>query len=188
MVLRVLFIVFTTALLTACYRHDGVMAPVVDVHPHMNKIKSVIKPRRKNYSKPKPKPKIIIKQHDTHSAVWQWPVHGKVIHRFSTASKGLDIAGHLGQSIKAAAAGVVIYAGNGLRGYGNLLIIKHNSRYLSAYAYNQNLLVKVNQRVKTQQAIATMGRGSHQQVMLHFEIRRMGRPVDPRLYLGKRRL
>jgi len=100
-----------------------------------------------------------------------------------SGNKGVDIQGALGQPIWAAAAGKIVYNGSGVRGYGNLIIIKHNQNYLSAYAYNQRLLVKEGDNVKGGQAIAEMGKAETGRVLLHFEIRYNGRPVDPLLYL-----
>lgn len=120
---------------------------------------------------------------------FQWPVRGKIIKRFSLAnnSKGIDIAAHRGKPIRAAAAGQVAYAGSGLRAYGLLLILKHNDEYLSAYAYNRRLLVKEGQWIKVGQKIAEMGSNGSKHVMLHFEIRKKGQPVDPLRYLKKAR-
>ena len=98
-------------------------------------------------------------------------------------NKGIDIAGSAGDSVLAAADGRVVYAGAGLRGYGNLIILKHNNTYLTAYAHNQTLLVKEDQNVKQGQKIAEMGNSDADQVKLHFEIRRQGKPVDPAKYL-----
>jgi lipoprotein NlpD len=116
---------------------------------------------------------------------WLWPTQGRVLGGFDDASnsKGLDIAGKAGQPIYAAAAGKVVYSGNGLRGYGNLVIIKHNASYLSAYAHNQKILVQEGQSVTRGQKIALMGNSDADQVKLHFEIRLMGKPVDPLKYL-----
>lgn len=113
---------------------------------------------------------------------WQWPVKGEVIARFAQ-SKGIDIAGQMGANINAAADGRVVYAGNGLRGYGQLLIIKHNEQFLSAYAHNSQLLAKEGDWVKLGQPIALMGRTDTNRVKLHFEIRKDGKPVDPLKYL-----
>jgi lipoprotein NlpD len=120
---------------------------------------------------------------------WRWPARGKLIANFSTSkglNKGVDIAGRLGESVSAAGPGVVVYAGNGLRGYGNLLIIKHNEKYLSAYAHNHKLLVKEGGAVKAGQKIAEIGSSGTDKNKLHFEIRRNGKPVDPMQYLPKR--
>lgn len=120
---------------------------------------------------------------------WQWPVEGKIVNNFSgtdPGKKGLDIAGRMGQSVKAAADGKVVYSGSGLRGYGKLIIIKHNTAYFSAYAYNDKLLVQENDAVKSGQRIAEMGKHNSDQAMLHFEIRRNGTPQDPVKYLPKK--
>ena len=120
---------------------------------------------------------------------WQWPANGKVIARFSTAqqgNKGIDIAGRKGDKVKAAANGKVVYAGNALRGYGNLIIVKHNDDYLSAYAHNDKILVKEKQLVKAGDVIATMGDTEASRVMLHFEVRFRGKSVNPSKYLPKR--
>jgi lipoprotein NlpD len=110
---------------------------------------------------------------------WGWPVKGKVIAGFTEANKGIDIAGKKGTAVAAAASGRVVYAGQGLRGYGKLVIIKHNETWLSAYAHNDNILVKEQQEVKRGQKIAEMGATDADQVKLHFEVRRQGKPVDP---------
>ena len=114
---------------------------------------------------------------------WMWPVKGKVIAPFNEASKGRDIAGKKGAPVLAAASGRVVYAGVGLRGYGQLVIIKHNETWLSAYAHNDRILVKEQQDVKKGQKIAEMGSTDADQVKLHFEVRRQGKPVDPAKYL-----
>lgn len=119
---------------------------------------------------------------------WRWPTAGKVISTYSISSagrKGIDIAGKLGQAVVASASGKVVYSGNGLARYGNLLIIKHNDVYLSAYAHNDSLLVKDGQYVQAGQKIATLGRSGAQREQLHFEIRRNGKPVDPLRFLPK---
>ena len=121
---------------------------------------------------------------------WQWPTNGNIITKYSardTGKKGLDIAGKEGQAIYAAASGDIVYSGSGLRGYGQLIIIKHNETYLSAYAHNKRLHVKENQKVKKGQHIADMGSSEANAPMLHFEVRRNGKPVDPLRYLPKRR-
>ncbi len=120
---------------------------------------------------------------------WHWPTYGRVIETFSSKSstrKGIDIAGRLGQKVKAASGGHVVYSGSGLRGYGKLIIVKHNEQYLSAYAHNRKLLVKQGEKVKLGQSIAEMGRSGAERVKLHFEIRREGNPVNPMRYLPKR--
>ena len=121
----------------------------------------------------------------TSGIAWTWPTSGKVIAGFndSASTKGLDIGGTLGQPIKAAAPGKVIYSGSDLRGYGKLVIIKHDSTYLSVYAHNSNILVKEGQQVTQGQKIAEMGDSDTDMVKLHFEIRRQGKSVDPAKYL-----
>ncbi len=118
---------------------------------------------------------------------WLWPVNGTLIAGYDEIkNKGLDIAGKAGDAVVAAADGRVVYAGAGLRGYGNLIILKHNNTYLSAYAHNQTLLVKEDQSVRKGQKIAEMGNSDADRVKLHFEIRRQGKPVDPAKYLPAR--
>lgn len=118
---------------------------------------------------------------------WQWPASGSVVTSFEEGkSKGLAIAGKAGDPVLAAADGRVVYAGSGLRGYGNLVILKHNTTYLTAYAHNQALLVKEDQSVRRGQKIAEMGSSDAERVMLHFEIRKQGKPVDPAKLLPAR--
>jgi lipoprotein NlpD len=116
-----------------------------------------------------------------------WPHPGQVLAGFDEAkNKGLDFAGKAGDPVLAAADGKVVYAGSGLRGYGNLVILKHNNTYLTAYAHNQSLLVKEDQSVVKGQRIAEMGSTDADRVKLHFEIRKQGKPVDPSKYLPSR--
>lgn len=116
-----------------------------------------------------------------------WPAQGSLLATFDEVkNKGFDIAGKAGDPVLAAADGRVVYAGSGLRGYGNLVILKHNNIFLTAYAHNQTLLVKEDQSVKRGQKIAEMGNTDTDQVKLHFEIRRQGKPVDPAKYLPAR--
>lgn len=118
---------------------------------------------------------------------WIWPANGKIVGAFSeNGSKGVDIAGKAGDPVIAAGDGKVVYSGTGLRGYGKLVIIKHNATYLSAYAHNQNILVKEGQSVTKGQKIAEMGNTDADQVKLHFEVRRQGKPVDPLKHLPPR--
>jgi lipoprotein NlpD len=112
-----------------------------------------------------------------------WPANGKVTDDFSEKTKGIDIAGKLGDSISAASEGKVVYAGNSLRGYGNLVIIKHDNTYLTAYAHNRTLMVKEGDTVKKGQKIAEMGDTDTNSVKLHFELRVNGKPVNPTPYL-----
>jgi len=118
---------------------------------------------------------------------WIWPTNGNLIAGFDEVkNKGLDIGGKVGEPILAAGDGRVVYAGAGLRGYGNLIILKHNNTFLTAYAHNQTLLVKEDQTVRKGQKIAEMGNSDADRVKLHFEIRRQGKPVDPAQYLPSR--
>jgi lipoprotein NlpD len=116
---------------------------------------------------------------------WTWPAKGRIVAGFSETAnlKGIDIAGTAGEAVRASAPGRVVYAGSGLRGYGKLIIIKHNGTYLSAYAHNREILVKEGQQVTRGQKIAEMGNSDADQVKLHFEIRRHGKPIDPTKYL-----
>lgn len=119
---------------------------------------------------------------------WKWPHNGKIVRTFSnglSSRKGIDITGGIGDSVRAATNGVVVYAGNGLPGYGNLIILDHSGSLLSAYAFNEKMLVKEKDRVEAGQIIATMGKQGDQPG-LHFEIRRDGKPVDPLRYLPRR--
>jgi lipoprotein NlpD len=120
---------------------------------------------------------------------WRWPTTGQVVRQFSASNrtrKGIQIGGREGQPVLAASGGQVVYRGTGLIGYGNLVIVKHNNTYLSAYGNNRKILVKEGQRVSAGQPIAEMGRDGGGKAMLHFEIRRKGQPVNPSQYLPRR--
>jgi len=118
---------------------------------------------------------------------WAWPAAGSVVATFDEAkSKGLAIGGNAGDAVLAAADGRVVYVGSGIRGYGNLVIVKHNATYLTAYAHNQALLVKEDQAVRRGQKIAEMGSSDADRVQLHFEVRRQGKPIDPARLLPAR--
>ncbi|PCM46444.1 peptidoglycan DD-metalloendopeptidase family protein [Marinobacter sp. ANT_B65] len=120
---------------------------------------------------------------------WRWPHSGTVIAGYSASgkvNKGVDIAGKAGDAVRAAADGSVVYAGNGLLGYGNLIIVNHNEHYLSAYAHNRKILVSEGEGVKAGQVIAELGGSGSERPMLHFEIRKNGNPVDPIHYLPSR--
>ena len=150
--------------------------------------KSTKKPTKKTVATATTKPQQPTSQtiHWPGTVRWKKPVKGKIIKKFShqrNDSKGIDIAGKLGDVIVASADGKVVYSGNGLISYGNLIIIKHNKTYLSAYAYNRKLLVKEGDTVKSGQKIAEMGRKDKLSPRLHFEIRKNGKPVDPQKYL-----
>jgi lipoprotein NlpD len=149
---------------------------------------------RKPDTKANTKPKTTAKPAPTpvpahaRSGSWQWPAAGSLIARFqeSNGRKGIDIAGQRGQPVSAAEGGRVVYQGSGLRGYGQLIIIKHDDDYLSAYAHNAKVHVKEGDVVKRGQRIADMGDSGTDRVKLHFEIRRQGMPVDPLRYLPAR--
>jgi lipoprotein NlpD len=145
-------------------------------------VKPVPKPQTKPEAKPETKP-----ESDADEVLeWSMPAQGKLIGEFSESAnrKGIDIAGKLGQPVTASAPGKVVYSGSGLRGYGKLVIIKHNKTYLSAYAHNDQILVKEGQTVTRGQKIAEMGNTDADQVKLHFEVRRFGKPIDPAKYLS----
>jgi lipoprotein NlpD len=141
---------------------------------------SEIKPEIKADPKPDVKPNI----ETSNSTEWAWPTKGKVIANFNDAgNKGIDIAGTMGQSINAAAAGKIIYSGSDLRGYGKLVIVKHDATYLSVYAHNSLIVVKEGQVVTRGQKIAEMGNTNSNTIKLHFEIRQQGKSVDPNKFL-----
>lgn len=120
------------------------------------------------------------------SYTWQWPTAGVVVKTFGAGRKGLDIAGDLGQPVRAAAAGKVVYSGSALKGYGELIIIKHDDLYLSAYGYNRRRLVNEGALVAGGQPIAELGLGPEQKPILHFEVREKGKPVNPEKLLPVR--
>lgn len=127
----------------------------------------------------------IVNSSRSHNGRWLWPAHGRIAASFvpEQGKKGIDIAGHKGEKIYASTGGVVAYAGNGLAGYGNLIIIKHDNQYLTAYGDNLRNLVKEGQSIKAGQVIAEMGIVDHRFYGVHFEIRQAGRPVNPMNYL-----
>ncbi len=129
---------------------------------------------------------VIAKRPGADPKKWLWPVKGELLQKFDAKAqgrKGIEIGGQLGAAIRATAAGRVVYSGNGLRGYGNLIIVKHSDRFLSAYAHNHSLLVKEGVKVKQGQTIAKMGRTESERINLYFEIRLNGKAVDPLRYL-----
>lgn len=166
--------------LTSAYYGDG--QQVSNNEPHVKpRSSSSAKSRKVDKEKSVPKAR-------AGPIKWHWPTKGKVVSYFSASQpgrNGVDIAGRAGQPIKAAASGRVVYSGSGLRGYGNLVIIKHNESYFSAYAHNRRIYVKENQKVKSGEKIADMGSTGANKVMLHFEIRKNGRPINPLIYLPK---
>jgi len=136
---------------------------------------------------PRPAPAAAPAANGSDEVAFAWPAKGQVVDSFDEARyKGVGIAGRLGDPVLAAADGRVVYAGAGLRGYGNLIILKHNNTYLTAYAHNQALLVREDQTVRQGQQIAQMGSSDTDRVKLHFEVRRQGRPVDPLNHLPAR--
>jgi lipoprotein NlpD len=144
---------------------------------------STKKPQGKSTSKPTTQPG------SADPGAWKWPTSGRVLRGYvsgNPARNGLDIAGKEGQSINATAAGSVVYSGNGLIGYGELIIIKHSDRMLSAYAHNKRRLVQEGEQVSAGQKIAEMGRNDQNEQLLHFEIRTRGKPVNPLEYLPKK--
>ncbi|MBZ2169878.1 MULTISPECIES: peptidoglycan DD-metalloendopeptidase family protein [Marinobacter] len=141
-------------------------------------------------TKPPKKTAPLVSQSQTVGRIdWRWPHVGTVLAGYSSSgkvNKGLDIAGKPGDAVKAAANGNVVYAGNGLLGYGNLIIVNHNEHFLSAYAHNRKILVREGEDVKAGQVIAELGSSGAERPMLHFEIRKNGNPVDPAHYLPPR--
>jgi lipoprotein NlpD len=158
-------------------------APVAVIKPES---RPEVETDPKAQSQPEPKSEVASETAIADDVIeWSMPTNGKVIGEFSESAnrKGVDISGKLGQPVVASSAGKVVYSGSGLRGYGKLVIIKHNSTYLSAYAHNDQVLVKEGQTVTKGQKIAEMGNSDSDQVKLHFEIRKLGKPVDPSKYL-----
>jgi len=122
------------------------------------------------------------------SVKWSWPLRGKLIQVFANkagASNGIDLSSSLGQPVKAASSGIIVYSGSGIQGYGKLVVVKHNNTFLSAYAYNSRILVAEGARVNAGQVIAEVGKGPQLDPRLHFEIRKNGKPVNPLRYLPK---
>ncbi|MEZ2721025.1 peptidoglycan DD-metalloendopeptidase family protein [Paenalcaligenes hominis] len=117
---------------------------------------------------------------------WGWPTNGKIIQSFTASTKGIDLEGNVGDAVNAAADGKVMYAGNGVRGLGNLILLGHSNGFITAYAHNDSLIVKTGQEIKKGQRIATLGQSDTTSPRLHFEIRRRGTPVNPLSYLPER--
>jgi len=154
---------------------------------HAKTIAKIKAPLRKKYKKQVVKRKV--KSQFSTVKRWIWPTRGRVIKRFSardSGKKGISIEGRAGQAVLAAASGKVVYSGQGLIRYGKLIIIKHNDTYLSAYAHNRRLLVKEGQFVKQGKRIAEMGNTGTRKTILHFEIRKNGKSVNPLIYIGRR--
>jgi lipoprotein NlpD len=165
---------------------EAAMAQIEKVQEQRYSPPIVAKAESKPETKPDVRPELDVgDQADESGLGWILPTQGKVIGEFSESDnrKGIDIAGTLGQPVYASASGKVVYSGSGLRGYGKLIIIKHNKTYLSAYAHNDKVLVKEGESVTRGQTIAAMGKTDADRVKLHFEVRRFGKPVDPSKYL-----
>ena len=161
----------------------GVRVPYSEqAYAQLASLKPETSPGSKPEARPEPKPDAARGEDDLD---WIWPASGKVISAFNDSAnlKGIAIAGRTGQPILASAAGKVIFSGTGIRGFGQLIVIKHNNTFLSVYAHNSVLLVKEGQTVTKGQKIAEMGNTDTDQVKLHFEIRRQGKPVDPLKFL-----
>jgi lipoprotein NlpD len=156
---------------------------VIAVPDDANTVTEVVKPNMEPVVKQNPVAAT------SSSGRWMWPTNGRIISGFSATDplrKGIDLAGQLGEPVVAADSGSVVYAGSGLAGYGELVIIKHNEQFLSAYGHNSKLLIKEGDAVKAGQKIAEVGSSGTDSNKLHFEIRKDGKPVDPLSYLPKR--
>ena len=163
-------------------------ATIARIEPRRIELKPELRPEAKPRPEallPGPRPEA---QSDNDEKVdWSWPVAGRIVARFADpANKGVDISAKLGDPVFASAPGRVVYSGSGLRGYGKLIIIKHNPTYLSAYAHNNQILVKEGQNVAKGQKIGEVGATDSAAPKLHFEIRRLGKPVDPLKFLPER--
>jgi lipoprotein NlpD len=157
---------------------------VARIEPRPAEVKPEVKPKP---DAPPPGPRAEAPSDEDEKVDWSWPVAGKLVAKFADpASKGLDISAKLGDPVLASAPGRVVYSGSGLRGYGKLIIIKHNPTYLSAYAHNNLILVKEGQSVAKGQKIGEVGSTDADAPKLHFEIRRLGKPVDPLKFLPER--
>lgn len=162
-------------------------------HLPKSKINTVYSKQRAIATRPAPSKNTVVDRRTSSKAnlepIWGWPAKGNILTRFSAGQstfKGIDIAGIEGAAVLAAGDGVVVYSGNSLRGYGNLIIIKHNKNYLTAYAHNRQNMVKEGERVLLGQRIAEMGQTGTDKVKLHFEVRYQGKPIDPQQVLPAR--
>ena len=178
--MRWIVLVAVSVMLTACESAPN-FAPVFDIQSERaipNK-RMIIRPRPTGAPRVVKSQLVTLKGSDAAVTGWVWPAHGRIIATYSESTKGINIAGEMGDPVLAAANGVVVYSGDGLRGYGNMVIIKHSNNYLSAYAHLKTILVKNGQSVRPGQKIAEMGKSDADKVMLHFEIRQKGKPIDP---------
>lgn len=181
-------------------RPDGATAPLASTAPTDNDVVQVTplpglsseqKPSEPTATVPppatQPSPAPMTQSRAVEGVTWSWPASGAIVQRFNdTQNKGLDIGGNIGDPVLAAADGTVVYSGSGLRGYGQLIILKHNNTYLSAYAHNSKILVKEGQKVRRGDKVAELGQSDTTSPRLHFEIRKQGRPVDPSGFLPQR--
>ena len=159
-------------------------ATIARIEPRRSEPEPMAKPKPEA---PPPVPKPEVQGDDDEKVDWSWPAAGKIVARFADpANKGVDISAKLGDPVLASAPGRVVYSGSGLRGYGKLIIIKHNPTYLSAYAHNNQILVKEGQSVAKGQKIGEVGSTDADAPKLHFKIRRLGKPVDPLKFLPER--
>jgi lipoprotein NlpD len=163
-------------------------ATIAHIEPRRTELKPELRPEAKPRPEaPLPGPRPEAQSDDDEKVDWSWPVSGRIVAKFvDPANKGVDISAKLGDPVLASAPGRVVYSGSGLRGYGKLIIIKHNATYLSAYAHNNQILVKEGQSVAKGQKIGEVGATDADAPKLHFEIRRLGKPVDPLKFLPER--
>jgi membrane protein YqaA with SNARE-associated domain/biotin carboxyl carrier protein len=177
---------------TGCAKSDGRMAPVDRLESfyqaHKKQVASKPRSTKTKIATVENAPVFVPDAAPIHSK-WRWPVNGQLIAGFSggnNPNKGIDIAAQRGEAVHATMGGTVVYSGRGLKGYGEMIIVKHNDEFLSAYAHNQKLLVREGDTVKSGQVIALAGDTDAPRTMLHFEIRQGGKPVDPQMYLPRR--
>ena len=168
-------------------KQDQTSSRKQEVKNFISEVRSSSQKKQKIGSRSQKKPNISIANEKVLKLNWQWPIKGRVVKNFSqSGNKGIDIHGKIGQKVKAAEAGKVVYSGQGLLGYGNLLIIKHNELFLSAYANNSQLRVTEGQMVEKGQIVAEVGNAGAKRAELHFEIRKNGKSVNPLKYLPKK--
>jgi lipoprotein NlpD len=160
-------------------------APSPSVRPPADTKTASISPKPVQARSPAPAAKPPSRSGVRSAINWRWPTEGKTVAGFAASQrrKGIDVSGRLGQPVRAAADGEVVYSGNGLLGYGNLVIVKHDDVYLSAYGHNRRLLVKEGDKVRQGSTLGEMGQGPKGLPILHFEIRKNGKPMDPLLFL-----
>ena len=185
-------VLFLCAVLVACINSEHNYAPVSEITSNHQKL--IHRPISVSFVHKKPVKKQVVlsflrkktpnqKQNFLSKRPWIWPTQSDQLHTFSFKNKGIDISGQVGAPVFATADGEVVYAGRGLLAYGNLILIKHNDLYLSAYAHNQRIYVKEGDKVKKGQEISEMGEYKTNKGLLHFEIRHKGKPINPLLLL-----